>query len=728
MKKIISFTLISFFLIIIFGLLILSTNGIETERFNNLILKKINQTSGNIKLTISSIKFKLDLREASLYAETTDPQIIYREIKIPAKNIKVYIDFLSLIKSAPSINKINLSLAELNIEQVKDLTSTIKPSNLRNIINTKIKSGKVILNIEFFLINNKLDNFITKGSIKNLNKELIKNLVLEKTNFNFFSDKSDILLKNINGEVVGLKISDGDLKLNLSNEISLKSNLPTIIKIDSNKLKKFYNFIGTDNYLKNIDNFEANLSNNLNMKFDKTYKLLDYNFESKGTINRAVLKLNKPIKSDFLSNTINEVYFFNSSINSNLNLKENKANIIGKYSFNNKDFFKFNLNNIIQNNKQKLELDMDFEENIKFNLINFVKKKGEIANLIMTLERDKKSFNIRNLKLTSKKNLISISNLKFKNKNLLSFTSAQVRTYNEGKKNNDFIISFKEKIKLKGDIFDSTNLAKVIKDNSKSSQISKITKNIEIEFKNVLAPLSENLTNFKLIGSIENGKFTKISSKGDFGNQKYLDIMMKNDKKNKKKYLEVYSDLPKPLLVEYDFFKGLSGGKLLFSSIIDENSSISKLKIENFKVINAPGMVKLLSLADLGGLADLAKGEGLSFDILEINMRNSKGLMKFDEIYADGSSMSVLMDGYQELNGVTSLRGTLIPAKNLNKLISKIPVLGDLIIPKEVGEGLFGVSFKMKGPPGKIKTTINPIRTLTPRFIQKIIDKDKKTK
>ena len=150
MKKIISFTLISFFLIIIFGLLILSTNGIETERFNNLILKKINQTSGNIKLTISSIKFKLDLREASLYAETTDPQIIYREIKIPAKNIKVYIDFLSLIKSAPSINKINLSLAELNIEQVKDLTSTIKPSNLRNIINTKIKSGKVILNIEFF--------------------------------------------------------------------------------------------------------------------------------------------------------------------------------------------------------------------------------------------------------------------------------------------------------------------------------------------------------------------------------------------------------------------------------------------------------------------------------------------------------------------------------------------------------------------------------------------------
>ena len=83
------------------------------------------------------------------------------------------------------------------------------------------------------------------------------------------------------------------------------------------------------------------------------------------------------------------------------------------------------------------------------------------------------------------------------------------------------------------------------------------------------------------------------------------------------------------------------------------------------------------------------------------------------------------MDGYQDKNGLTSLRGTLVPAKNLNKLISKIPILGEIIVPKEIGEGLFGISFKMKGPKGKIKTTINPIKTLTPRFIQKIIEKNK---
>ena len=108
-------------------------------------------------------------------------------------------------------------------------------------------------------------------------------------------------------------------------------------------------------------------------------------------------------------------------------------------------------------------------------------------------------------------------------------------------------------------------------------------------------------------------------------------------------------------------------------------------------------------------------------------MKKNKEILKINEILALGPSISVLMDGYQDKQ-VTSLRGTLVPAKTLNKLISKIPVIGDIVIPKEVGEGLFGISFKLKGPPGKIKTSINPIRTITPRFIQKIVDKNKKVK
>jgi hypothetical protein len=85
------------------------------------------------------------------------------------------------------------------------------------------------------------------------------------------------------------------------------------------------------------------------------------------------------------------------------------------------------------------------------------------------------------------------------------------------------------------------------------------------------------------------------------------------------------------------------------------------------------------------------------------------------------------MDGYiDDKTGLVSLRGTMVPAKNLNKLISKIPVIGNILIPKEIGEGLFGVSFKIKGRPGELKTSVNPIKTLTPRFITKALEKRKK--
>ena len=84
------------------------------------------------------------------------------------------------------------------------------------------------------------------------------------------------------------------------------------------------------------------------------------------------------------------------------------------------------------------------------------------------------------------------------------------------------------------------------------------------------------------------------------------------------------------------------------------------------------------------------------------------------------------MEVYIDRNILTSLRGTLVPATTINKTISKIPLLGDILVGKKVGEGVFGVSFKIKGPPKDLKTSVNPIKTLTPRFITRTLEMLKK--
>ena len=100
--------------------------------------------------------------------------------------------------------------------------------------------------------------------------------------------------------------------------------------------------------------------------------------------------------------------------------------------------------------------------------------------------------------------------------------------------------------------------------------------------------------------------------------------------------------------------------------------------------------------------------------------------MTIDEIYAIGAAISILMNGYVEKNRLISLRGTLVPATTLNKVIGSIPFLGKILVGKNIGEGVFVVSFKIKGPPKDLKTTVNPIKTLTPRFITRTLEKIKK--
>ena len=174
------------------------------------------------------------------------------------------------------------------------------------------------------------------------------------------------------------------------------------------------------------------------------------------------------------------------------------------------------------------------------------------------------------------------------------------------------------------------------------------------------------------------------------------------------------------------FRSGFKDGSLDFYSLKKDDITNSTLKIYNFKLKELPALTKLLTLASLQGIADLLSGEGIRFNEFEMDYESAKSLTTINEMYAIGPAISILMEGYIEKDKLTSLRGTLVPATTINKTISKIPLLGDILVGKKVGEGVFGVSFKIKGPPKDLNTSVNPIKTLTPRFITRTLEKLKK--
>ena len=194
---------------------------------------------------------------------------------------------------------------------------------------------------------------------------------------------------------------------------------------------------------------------------------------------------------------------------------------------------------------------------------------------------------------------------------------------------------------------------------------------------------------------------------------------------NKNKITTLYIDHAKPIVKNYKFIKGFDEGVLDFYSTKNGNISNSTLKIYDFKLKELPTLTKILTLASLQGIADILSGEGIRFKEFEMNFIDRNGTINISEIYAIGPAISILMEGYIEKNKLVSLRGTLVPATTINKVIGSIPILGKILVGSKTGEGVFGVSFKIKGSPKNLETTVNPIKTLTPRFITRTLENNK---
>ena len=196
MNKTITVVFSFVFILIISLIVVLSTTGIKTEKFNNFITQKIKENNKKIELDLEAIQFKLDLKEASLFLETDRPKIYYRNILIPTNKIKVYLDFLSIIKSEVKIKKINLSLDQISVNQLKILSKSFKPSNFQSFVKNKLIEGRIESEIEFYLDKgNTLNNFIARGQVSDLRIGISKDLELKETSFSFFADRTDILLK-----------------------------------------------------------------------------------------------------------------------------------------------------------------------------------------------------------------------------------------------------------------------------------------------------------------------------------------------------------------------------------------------------------------------------------------------------------------------------------------------------------------------------------------------------
>ena len=175
--------------------------------------------------------------------------------------------------------------------------------------------------------------------------------------------------------------------------------------------------------------------------------------------------------------------------------------------------------------------------------------------------------------------------------------------------------------------------------------------------------------------------------------------------------------------------EGYRGGALSLDASLPEageaGATIGEIRVEDFKVGDAPFFAQLLSIASLTGLLDTLGGEGLSFDELEgqFSLRDRRLAVRDGRM--SGPALGMTLEGDIDLGqGALDIEGALVPAYTANSLLSDIPLVGDIFTDKD-GEGVFALTYTMEGPFERAQVAVNPLSALTPGFLRGIFRSDR---
>ena len=717
-------------IIIVFCISYLSVFGIKTNKFNEMIKSQVSKQDSRLDIELQDVFIKLNIKEKSFSINSKDIKFFILREKQDIANVDILISVGSLIRQDKKIKKIIINSKENEISDLLKFIRTYKINIPTLYAENSVTKGKIIYDIVVNSQDNDLDKIEIIGKIIDTNLNILGKEKLKNINLKFNYKNKNLKIKNLQLSYKKNKFSSEYIDVNIENNlINVKGDFEN--KINLNLVSIFLDY-DLEKYLN--EKISLTSKNNFEITFSKKFKIKNYKLESKIDFENININLKNNNINNYIKSFDDNIFLKKGVLDLNLSSSnKTKIKIKSKYILNENQKPKdisFNYSKISSVENYDFYIDLT-ESELSFDVINFNKKKEDEMFLNLIIAKSKNLYEVKYLKLFNDKNLFSLKNIKLdKNFKISDFSSIDAKYYNKVEIINDILIKKKNNnIKISSRNFDiSKNIENSLKSTSKDNFLDifqNLSSLVEININSARLDSQHNLKNIKGIVMINKNKIDKANISAKFANGK--NFIFTKDDHNGKKVTTIYAEIAKPFVKKFKFIKGFEDGKLDYTSTeINNEISNSELRIYDFKLQNMPALTKLLSLASLQGIADLATGEGIRFNEFEMFFENSKNLLKISEIYALGPAISILMEGYVEKNNLVSLRGTMVPATTINKTISKIPILGEILVGDKMGEGVFGVSFKIKGPPNDLETRVNPIKTLTPRFITRTLDKIKK--
>jgi len=738
------FKILSALIFIIFITLVVLSYGISTDKFNNKIITQIEKRIPNSKANFKQANISLDIFTLGLKIKINKPEILVDRQSINLKSFTIFSDLKSSFEEKYLLQKIEIDFDDNKILDLKK-TSLIKKIPVLD--QTKFLDGIAKGNLVIDQFQKQKVSTSFAGELKKVSIDIYEDIPFIKDltgNIDFENNK--IVLSNIIGvfgtfgiksNEVSYTIDNRELRGNIKIDGQLKSSLnlnkisTSLLNLNLEKIKDIGGQltlnsnldIQFDNNFKVIkDKTQFNLNTtNLNFKYSDQYEYDFKNinslikFDRKGELvaNGNFILNNK--KNNFSVNRKSSKDFFDIKLNGEVNLKET---FFKKNDFLIKDDLNYNIKTKLKDfNKFNIETSLDLSNSeVDLSLFNYTKNKGVNSKLNFIFYKNNKNIKISKLNFVSKNDRINIQSIYLDEKfNLKDFDNIKI---NLGDNNKLRVTKNKRNYLIKGEKLD---LRRVLNQRGRNKDVefnSMIDGSLKVDLKRIFLP-GASLINYKNTSLVKKGTITKLNSFANFDDLTAFSHEVKNNKAGNKELI-IRSDKAKPFLSNYEFLKGLEKGSLdIRRETLSKDFSVTEIKINNFYLKEMPILTNILSIASLTGALDVLEGRGIFFKeaYLKYELRNNE--LKIIECYGTGPSLGFIIEGRVGSDNFTSLSGNLAPANTINNIVRGIPIIGKILTGKK-GDGIFGASFKIKGNKD-LKTEVNPIRTITPRFVQRFL-------
>jgi hypothetical protein len=170
-----------------------------------------------------------------------------------------------------------------------------------------------------------------------------------------------------------------------------------------------------------------------------------------------------------------------------------------------------------------------------------------------------------------------------------------------------------------------------------------------------------------------------------------------------------------------DLYSRMEGGNLDLTLRTGGDSSAGAATITNFVLKDEPAFRQLVAAGQAQTPGVAVDPSAVRFQRMTATFERSPGMLDIKDAVIYNPNMGLTAEG--RINFARSeidVSGTFVPAYSVNSLLNKIPLVGVLLGGGQ-NEGVFGISYRVRGAINAPQVSINPLSAIAPGILRKII-------